>query len=110
MATCRELWSVARGPRGGQGRVGSIVGLILINIFVSAMGSGIEGTLSRFADSTELWGALTHRREGMDPEGPGQAGEVGLCETQEVQQSKVQGPTAGSGQSYTHRQLGWRND
>jgi len=31
------------------------------------------------------------------PEGPGQAGEVGLCEPHEVQQGQVQGPTPGSG-------------
>jgi len=30
-------------------------------------------------------------------EGPGQAGEVGLCEPHEVQQGQVQGPTPGSG-------------
>lgn len=36
---------------------GSVLGPVLVNIFV--MGSGIEGTFSKSADSTELCGAVS---------------------------------------------------
>lgn len=42
------------------------------------------------------------------PEGSGQAGEVGLCETPEVQQSKVPGPKPGLEQSQAQPQAGGR--
>jgi len=47
---------------------------------------------------------------GCHPEGPGQAWEGGVCEPHEVQQSQVQGPTPGSGQSQAQIQAGgWRD-
>ena len=46
--------------------------------------------------------------KGCHSEGPGQAGEVGLRELQEVQQGQVQGPARGSGQSQAQIQAGRR--
>jgi len=43
---------------------------------------------------------------GCYPEGPGQAGEVGLCELQDVQHGQVQGPALGSGQPPYQYRLG----
>lgn len=42
----------------------------------------------------------------MDPKGPGQAGEVGLCKPHGVQHGQVQGDAPGMGQSQASKQVG----
>jgi len=48
---------------------GSVLGLVLFSIFVSDMDSGIECTLSNFADNTKLSGAVSTSEGGMPSKG-----------------------------------------
>lgn len=63
---------------------GSVWGLVLCYIFVSDMDSEIKFTLSKYASDIKLRGKECHTM------GPGQAWEVGLCGSREVQQGQMQ--------------------
>lgn len=88
---------------------GLVLGLILLHssvrdfyIGITAPPAGSLVTL-RCAVQWACW------REGMDPEGPGQAGHVGLCEPLVFQQSEIQGPTPSQGNPQDTDRLGrWR--
>jgi len=65
----------------------SVLGSVLINIFITNLDCGIECTLSRFVDDTKL----SHVVEACHLKGLRQAWKIGLCESNDVQQGQVQG-------------------
>jgi len=71
------------------------------------MDSGIQCTFSKFANDTKLCSAVnTLEGKGCHPEGSGQASELGLCESHEVQQGQEQGPAHGWGNPKHKHRLG----
>ena len=65
----------------------SVLGAAMFNIFVSNMDSGIERTLSAFADDTKLSGAVNMLEgRGATQRDLDRLSKVGLCKPPEVQQ------------------------
>lgn len=75
-------------------------GLILFNIFINDVDSRIECNLSKFTDNIKPSGTtdMLERRDAIQRD-LDRLGELGLCNSHEVQQGQVQYPDPGSGKS-----------
>jgi len=79
---------------------------VLFTIFINDTDDGSKYTLRNVAGDTKLSGAVNTLEGGK---GPGQDGEVGPREPDEVQQGQVQGAALGSGQCQVLTQTGGRS-
>jgi len=90
---------------------GSVLGQVLFNIFVGNMASGIECTLSKFADDTKLHGAV-NTLEGRDAiQRDLDSLERGACvNLMKFNKAKCTSPAHELGQSQAQIQAGRRMD
>jgi len=98
-------------PVAGGFPQGSVLGLLLFNIFVGNTDSGTECTLGKFANDTMLCGAV-NTLEGRDAihRDVDKLERCVLSEPHEIQQGQMKGPAHGLGQSQAQIQAGWRMD
>ncbi|KAM6233177.1 mitochondrial enolase superfamily member 1 [Porphyrio hochstetteri] len=89
----------------------SVLGLALFNIFVGDMDSGIEGTLSKFADDIKLCGKVD-TLEGRDAiqRDLDRLERWGHANCMKFNNAKCKVLHCGSGQSQAQLQAGWRTD
>jgi len=88
--------------------LGSVLRLVLFNIFLGDTDCGIECTLCRFVDYTKLSGVVDTLEDRDAIQRDLDRLEVGLRQPHDVQQGQVQGPVPGSWQSQAEIQIGQR--
>lgn len=107
--SCSEQLSVQEETKWGDFPQQSVLGSVLLNIFVSDVVIEIEYSFSKFSSNTKP--CCQHAVDmSTRPEGPCQASGVGLYKTQEVQQCQIWSPAPELGQSQAQIQVGQEMD
>lgn len=70
---------------------GSVLGSVLLNVFINHLHDGTECTVSRFVDNSKLGGVVgTAGGQGSYSEGPGRAGEMHWQDLMKFNKDKCQ--------------------